>query len=171
MNRLLSFFLVLVLAIPVAYLTWPAQPALTLTTGKTNKTVYAEPINVGERFIIQFTHSIHKTPVVEEYFIDTGYNIVLDQVTFETYGVGNPSSIESGQTFTQKDGKYIIGNMNRVLPYFDQAIGQVIANHQLIIKNEQIAFSELSQPGSWVRIEVKKVSLFTIWKGRSSIDQ
>lgn len=171
MRPLTIILLVLIIALPIVYLLWPTQLALTLTQGKTNQVVFIEPMNVGNRFTIQFIHSIHKTPVIEEYFIDKQYNIVLDQITFETYGVGNPSSLEPGQTFTQKDGKYIIGNVNRVLPYFDQAIGQVIANHQLIIGHKQIAFAEVSPPGSWVRIEVKRVSRFSIWKGGLFIDK
>lgn len=137
----------------------PTQLALTIFDGKSMDLLYVERMETNERFAIQFIHSIHKTPVYEEYFIDDQQNIVLDQVTYESYGVGNPSTLEPGQTYEHVNGKYIIGHMNRKLPYFDQAIGQVIANHQLKIKGKWIPLASLNPPGSWVRIQARKVSL------------
>lgn len=145
------------------FLATPIHLALTISDGKSKDLLYVERMERNERFAIQFIHSIHKTPVYEEYFIDEEQNIVLDQVTYESYGVGNPSTLEPGQTYRHENGKYIIGHMNRIMPYFDQAIGQVIANHQLKVKGKWIAFNEINPPGSWVRIQAKKVSIITWW--------
>jgi hypothetical protein len=114
------------------------------------------PLQVKEPFYIRYIHSIHLTPVIEKYYVDEAENIVVDSVTYESYGVGMPSDLEPGQTFRQEDGKFIVGNMNRKLPYFDQRIGQVIANHTLIIRNQEIPLSEVSRPGSSVRFQATK---------------
>lgn len=145
------------------FLVAPMHLALTITDGKSMDLLFVERMEPDERFAIEFIHSIHKTPVYEEYFIDDGQNIILDQVIYESYGVGNPSTLEPGQTYKHVNGKYIIGNMNRKLPYFDQAIGQIIADHQLKLKGKSVPLAGLNPPGSWVRVQVKKVSAITWW--------
>lgn len=160
-----SIFALVLFFIIVLLVTWPSQIALTITDGRTAKLVYASPLKIGDRFAIQFIHSIHRTPVYEEYYIDNQLNMVLDQVIYESYGVGNPSSLEAGQTFKQENGKYIIGHINRKFPSFDLSIGQVIANHQLKIKNQWIPLASLNPSARWVHIQIKKISFLTLWKG------
>lgn len=143
----------------------PFHLALTLSDGKSGKLKYAAKVKAQERFAIQFIHSIHKTPVYEEYYINERYNLVLDKVIYESYGVGNPSTLEPGQTYKHENGKYIIGNIQRQFSYIDQAIGQVVADHHLKIKDHWVPLSRINPPGSWVRIEIKRVSLLALWKG------
>ncbi|WP_167577998.1 DUF1850 domain-containing protein [Ammoniphilus sp. YIM 78166] len=149
----------------ILFLAWPTQLALTITDGKSGQQRFAVPMELEDSFGIEFVHSIHKTPVIEEYYIDEQLDIVLDQVIYESYGVGMPSTIEPGQTYKQENGKYIISNIQRRLKFIDLAIGQMVANHQLKIHNRKVPFSQINPPGSWVRIQVKNVSLLTIWKG------
>lgn len=147
------------------YVFGPFRLALTISDGKSGELKYASKMKVQERFAMQFIHSIHKTPVYEEYYIDEGYNLVLDKVIYESYGVGNPSTLEPGQTYKHENGKYIIGNIQRKFPYIDQVIGQIVANHHLQIKDRWLALSHVNPPGSWVRIQIKRVSSLTLWKG------
>ena len=163
----LLFFLILCIWV----LFTPLYPALTIMDGKSKQLVFLQPINLKEPFSLQYIHSIHKTPIVEQYYLNENLDIVLDSVTYESFGVGTPSTLEPGQTFTQRDGKYIINNMNREFPYFDQAIGQVIANHQLLIDQKIIPLSSLTAPGNWVRFQGKKVSLLTLWKEGAPYDR
>jgi hypothetical protein len=156
-------FIAFISAIFYRFLISPVYPALTMTNGRTKQLVFAERIQTGQSFSIQFIHSIHRTPVQEKYHVDGNLNIVLDELIYESYGVGNPSGPEAGQTFREENGKFIIGNMKRVLPYFDQAIGQIIANHQLELKGNWVPLSQYSPPGSWVRIQAKKVSAWQLW--------
>ncbi|RXT13458.1 DUF1850 domain-containing protein [Ammoniphilus sp. CFH 90114] len=142
--------------------------ALTITDGKTGELKYVTGIKIQERFAMQFIHSIHKTPVYEEYYIDEDLDIVLDKVIYESYGVGNPSNIEPGQTYSNENGNYTIGNIRRKLGYFDLSIGQVVADHHIVVKEKWLALSAMNPPGSWVRIQAKRVSLVTLWKGERS---
>jgi hypothetical protein len=163
--RKMNVTLILAVTALLAYFLWPTQSVLTIMDGNTKGLLFVKPLKHEDRFSIQFTHSIHKTPVTEEYYIDDKQIIVLDQVTYESYGVGNPAVLEEGQTYQRINGKYIVGNIDRRLRYFDFAIGQIIGNPQLIIKSDQIPFSQISPPGSWVRIEARQVSLLTVWRG------
>jgi hypothetical protein len=151
-----------------AVLIYPTQLALTLTDTSTHQLVHVEAIRVKQGFSIYFIHSIHKTPVEEQFIVGDDHSMILDRVIYETYGVGNPSEPEPGQTFRMEDGKLIIENMNRRFPYIDQRIGQRIANHQLIVKDKKTPFTAWSKPGSRIRIEVKKISLWTLWRGGTS---
>jgi len=143
----------------------PIQTMLTIKDGETGKIVFNIPIQVGGQFSIRYIHSIHKTPVTEFYSINKDLNIVVDKVIFKTYGVGMQSDIEAGEKFKIENGNYVLNHLNRVLPYFDQRIGQVIANHQLTIGNNTIPLSKISKSGNWIRFQVKKESLFEILKG------
>ncbi|GAA0363972.1 DUF1850 domain-containing protein [Bacillus horti] len=153
------------------FLLSPLFPQLTFTDGKTNQVVGAFQIGIGDFFDIHYTHSIHKTLVIERYKIDENYHIVVDQLIYESFGVGMPSSPEEGQRFRQEDGKFIIDNINRVLPFFDLSVGQVVANHQLKIHDESIKLSDMVTPGNWLRIEVKKVPLIRLWKEGIYLDK
>ncbi|RKD27005.1 hypothetical protein BEP19_00055 [Ammoniphilus oxalaticus] len=161
----LIFPIVILFIVAIAVTVWPNQVALTVTDGKTGRLIYVSPIEIEERFAIQFIHSIHKTPVYEEYYIDSELHMVLDQVTYESLGVGNPSAAEPGQTFMIEDGKYKISNINRKLPHLDLAIAPGVANHQLGIRDNWIPMTRLNPPGNWARLETKKVSFLTLWKG------
>lgn len=160
MRKWILFLIILFFTI---FLATPMQLALTISDGKSMDPILVKRMETHQRFAIQFIHSIHRTPVYEEYYIDDQQNIVLDQVMYESYGVGNPSTLEPGQTYKHENGKYIIGHMNRKMPYFDQVIGQVIANHQLHLKGKWIPLASLNPPGSWVRIQARKVSMLTWW--------
>ena len=145
----------------------PFIPMLTLMDGKTKHTVLQFPIEINEGFSIQYIHSIHRTPVEEYFYIDNDYNIVAEKTIFESYGVGIPSNIEEGQVFYQENGKFVIDHIQRVLPYFDQRIGQVIANHQLRIKGIEIPLNKVTTPGNWVRFKVTNRSILQYLKGGS----
>lgn len=141
----------------------PFFPHLVVLDGQTNKLLFHHTVHTGQTFEIQYIHSIHLTPVNEFYQINDELNIVLNEVHFDTYGVGMPSDLSEGETLELKNGKMMIKNMRRILPSIDLRIGQVIANHQLIMNSQKIPFSSIAPPGSWVHIEVKKLSIIELW--------
>lgn len=159
-----GLIVLLLLTFLFVYLLIPTQSALMIMDGKKNEIVFLYALKQDEGFYIQYVHSIHKTPIIEKFYVNDQQQIVLEEVIYESYGVGTPSSIEPGQSFKQEDGKYIIGNIQRTFPFFDLSIGQVIANHQLHINDQIIPLSSLASPGDWVRFQSKKVSLITLWK-------
>ncbi len=150
---LMLFFLIMM---------FPIFPHLVVLDGETNKMLYHIPVRIEEQFIIHYIHSIHLTPVDEIYHVNANMQIVVDEVHFDTYSVGMPSELNAGETIELKDGKIMIKNMNRSLPYIDLRIGQVIANHQLIIKNQTIQMSDIAPPGSWIRLKMVKLNIFKL---------
>jgi hypothetical protein len=144
---------------------WPTQFALTMTNEDNGALVYVRSVETGDTFSIRFIHSVHRTPVEEQFRIFPTGEMVLERVIYETYGVGNPSAPEPGQHFRIDDGMLIIENMNRRLPEIHQRIGQKLADHQLIIDGKRTPFATWSPPGSRVLLKVRKVSLWALWRG------
>lgn len=141
----------------------PFFPHFVILDGQTNHLLFHQPVHSGQSFEIQYIHSIHLTPVNEFYQINDDLNIVLNEVHFDTYSVGMPSDLSEGETLELKNGKMMIKNMQRIMPSIDLRIGQVIANHQLKMNGQLIPFSSIAKPGSWVHIEVRKLSIFDLW--------
>lgn len=145
------FFIFFVLMVPFF-------PHIMIIHGESQNIVLQKSIRSGENFSIKFTHSIHLTPVQETYSIDKNLNIVLSQLSFDTYGVGIPSDLQDGEKIELKNGKIIIKNMNRIFPYINLRVGQVIADHRLLFENESVILSEVVKPGSFIQIRAKKIS-------------
>jgi len=163
--RFFSKTITIIVLLSIVLIIIPVAPVLTLTAGDTNNTLFYTPIKDNQEFSIQYIHSIHLTPVTEVFYINKKLEIVVDKTIFDTFSVGIPSDLEEGQTLKIENGKFVISNINRILPYFDQRVGQVVANHQLIVDDKQIALSNLIQPGKWIRFQVKKWNLFQLMKG------
>lgn len=147
----------------------PLFPALTLRDGKTGTLLLAIPVSRGERMALRYTHSIHRTPVIETYAIGDGV-LVLEAVRFQSYGVGMPSDVEQGQTFAMEKGWFVLAHLNRPLPHLDLRVGYV-ANHTLHIGSRRIQLARVAAPGSWVRLTMDRESLAKrVWRVIGSDD-
>jgi hypothetical protein len=144
----------------------PYYPVLCFQYENTKKLLAYYPIEQNERFGIRYTHSIHLTPVLESYYINDKNSIIQFELMYEDFAIGMPSNDDGDGRFIEKDGKYFITDMNRVYSHIDLRVGQVAANHTLIIgQNDEIPFTSFTKPGSWVRIQMQKINLWQIMKG------
>ena len=141
---------------------FPFLPYLVVVDGESSAIVYKSSIKAEKQFSIRFIHSIHLTPVDEFYLVDDDFNLILYETQFDTFGVGMPSGLSEGETVQLKDGKIIIKNMHRMLPYLDLRIGQVIADHTLNINGQTVKLAKVAEPGSFVRIKAVKLSILQI---------
>lgn len=116
------------------------------------------PARSGDQFSIQFTHSIAKTPVVETFRLDSSGDIVLIETRYQSFGAGLPFDVEGKQRLLTENGHYRLVNIDRHLPELIMAVGTV-ANHQLLIKDRHIAFTQFAKPGESVRIRMMRHSL------------
>jgi hypothetical protein len=160
---LLSLLATLVIMVFISLLAVPTRLALTMTAEETGRLVFASPVIPGDPFEIRFIHSVHRTPVEEQFRISVNREMVLESVIYESYGVGNPSGPEPGQQFRMENGKLVIERIDRRLPELHQRIGQKVANHELILGEQRYPFSKWSKPGSRVLLKVKRVSLWNLW--------
>ncbi|RBW67471.1 DUF1850 domain-containing protein [Bacillus taeanensis] len=119
----------------------------------------------NDQFKIMYTHSVHLTPVIETYHINSSDHIIQSELEYENFAIGMPSNASGEERFIHKNGKYYISNMNLSFPYIDVRVGRVIANHTIIYKKQAIPFKEFAGPGTWTRLKVKNVTLWQMMKG------
>jgi len=146
----------------VLLLAWPVRSSLTIAEEPAGRLVFAEPAGTGDSFAIRFIHSVHRTPVEELYRIAANGDMVLERVVYESYGVGNPSQAEPGQSFRIEDGKLIIERFDRRFDVIRLRVGQKVADHELIAFGRAIPLAELAEPGTRVRIEIRKLSVWSL---------
>ncbi|MBM7659610.1 hypothetical protein JOC85_000377 [Bacillus mesophilus] len=143
----------------------PYKDSLVFEKGNSGKTMVYYPKDNLQTFQILYTHSIHLSEVVEIYEISLQNDIIQTGLIYEDYAIGMPSGPAEGEKFKLVDGKMHITNMKRRFPYLDIRIGQVVANHQLVIAGTTYKLGEYVPPGSWVRVNYRKLNNLQILKG------
>ncbi|MRX74326.1 DUF1850 domain-containing protein [Bacillus lacus] len=156
-------FLALIPAIAIIFL-YPMRETVSFRFENTEELLAYLQIQDAESFSIKYTHSIHLSDVIETYELKD-HSIIQQQLSYEDFAVGMPSNAEGDETFEERDGRYIIGNMNRVFPFIDLRIGQVRANHTVIYQEKEYPLKESIQPGTWVRIQFERLSLWEQLRG------
>jgi hypothetical protein len=162
----LAFILII-----ITVLLMPYKQALLFEYQDSQKVLAYIPFKDEQNFKIKYTHSIHLTDVVESYRVTPNRDIQQYELMFEDFAVGMPSNAAEGETFEVRDGKYFIKNMNKVFPFFDLRIGQVRANHTVIYKKGQYPLSRYIQPGTRVRVIIKKVNILQQMRGVNILEQ
>ncbi|MED1862321.1 DUF1850 domain-containing protein [Fictibacillus nanhaiensis] len=137
----------------------PFFTSVVIEEGKTGKSLAFFDVKQDSEFSIEYIHSIHKTPVREIYQVHHE-KIRQTEMRFQEFGVGMPSGAAEGEVFTQKGENYVLTNMKRTFPSLDIRIGQIIANHTLLLNDNEYPFSAFSEKGSWVRIKVVKLNVW-----------
>ncbi|MBD1381015.1 DUF1850 domain-containing protein [Metabacillus arenae] len=160
-------YIIVLLFIPsllALFLFIPYKGVVAFYYQNTSKILAYFPVNSGDRFEIEYKHSIHLSNVKESYLLEEG-KIVQKKLEYEDFAVGMPSQAEENEVFKQENGKYIISNMNRKFDHIDLRTGQVIANHKVKYDRKQAFLKDYIEPGSWVRIKKTKMNLLQQAKG------
>lgn len=142
-------------AVLACYLCLPLYPTLSISSNGTGRELWSEPVQSGEKFVIRYTHSVANSEVDEIIRVE-GDQLVIDSTKYESFGAGLPYSTEGKQSFSSHDGKMTIDNLNLAVRNLDLFIGQVIANHRLIIHGKTFPLSSLSEPGTSIRFSIIK---------------
>ncbi|RSD29497.1 DUF1850 domain-containing protein [Mesobacillus subterraneus] len=163
--------LTLIIFFAIISINIPYKKALVFLQPERNDILCYVPIDEGETFQIKYTHSIHLTDVIEKYKVTNTDQIMQYELEYEDFAIGMPSDIADGERFEMKDGKYFIKNMSREFEQFDLRIGQVRANHTIMYDGITYPLSNAIEPGSRVRIKVKKISLLKQLEGVNILDE
>jgi hypothetical protein len=143
----------------------PFKHALVFSSQQNGIVLAYLPLKKTDTFQIKYTHSIHLSSVIESYKLTKATKIKQYELMYEDFAIGMPANAAEGEIFEQKDGKYFIKNMKRTFPFFDLRIGKVRANHTVIYKKQEYPLSKTIAPGTLVRIQSKRLSLFQFLKG------
>jgi hypothetical protein len=154
------FILILIIFIFI-----PQHQAIVFEPNHTKADLAYIPAKNETTFQIKYTHSIHLSDVVESYQITPNEEIQQYELMYEDLAIGMPSNAEEGETFEQLNGSYYIKNMKRNFPFFYLRLGQVRANHRVIFNNKEYPLSRSIEPGTSVKVEIRKLNYIEIWKG------
>ncbi len=162
--------LILTIFLAIILINIPYKQALVFLQPERNDILCYVPMHPGGEFKIKYTHSIHLSDVIESYEITKAQKIRQYELEYEDFAIGMPSETAEGEQFEIKDGKYFIKNMDREFAYFDLRLGQVRANHTLILDDLSYPLSKAIEPGTRVRIKVEKISLLKQLEGVNILD-
>jgi hypothetical protein len=125
---------------------------LSLIDANTEQVIWSATVNTGDQFILEYTHSVHKTPVKDYFEISDDNQLVLYKTAFSTYGAGMP--FESEFNFMTEDGFFVIDSLNRTMSSFLLRIVP-LADHKLILGNQTVTLNDLVSPNTLLVIAVE----------------
>lgn len=164
-QRRKCFSILFILLATLFLLLTPYRTALVFEYENSGQVLAYLPMAKGEVFELKYTHSIHRSDVIERYEMTKDLDIRLFSMTYEDFAVGMPEHAANGEVFQHKNGKYYITNMNRIFPSIDLRTGKVRAEHTLRYKDKDYPLSSYIEPGTWIRIKGAKLNLWQQWRG------
>lgn len=127
--------------------------------------VHYIPLTSDEDFRIRYTHSIHKSDVLEYYRCIEEKRIQMIGMEYEDLAIGMPGYAEENQTLTQRDGKYFLQFDKEVIENFTIYIGDLDLDLVFVYKEKEYDLKKDLQRGKSYLFEVKRLSLYERWKG------
>ncbi|MFJ7408035.1 MULTISPECIES: DUF1850 domain-containing protein [unclassified Lysinibacillus] len=144
----------------------PLQKVFAFTeTRIDNPKVHYIPFAADDAFRIRYTHSIHKSDVLEYYRCVEEKRIQMLGMEYEDLAIGMPGYAEENQTLTQRDGKYFLQFDKEVIDNFTIFIGDLDLDLVFVYKNDEYDLKKDLQRGKSYLFEVKRISLYERWKG------
>lgn len=144
----------------------PLQKVFAFTETRTDQSkLHYISATSDNSFRIRYTHSIHKSDVLEHYQFTEDNRIQMLGMEYEDLAIGMPGYAEKGQTLTQHDGKYYLQFEEAMLEDFTIYIGDL--DIDLVFEYEGLEYDLKKdlQRGKSYLFQVKKVSLYEQWKG------
>ncbi|WP_283408806.1 DUF1850 domain-containing protein [Anoxynatronum buryatiense] len=116
------------------------------------------PIEKGETFTIIWTHSVTRQPVTEVYRLNDDLTIGIEEMLFNEHGPNLPSGPEGSTLWEIKNGMFRVYNYDMVFEALPVRIGQMVADHTLVIRHKTIPLQELSRPGGFITIHPQQTN-------------
>jgi len=136
----------------------------TETRSDSPKFYYLE-VKDEQEFQVIFTHSIHKSNILELYKITKNDNIQLVSMVYEDLGIGMPGYAEEGQTLEVKDGIYKLSYDDKVIPSFTLFIANIDMDLIFHYKQKDYNLKKVLERSKAYEFKIKNISLFEQWKG------
>ncbi|MBI5550771.1 MAG: DUF1850 domain-containing protein [Desulfobacterales bacterium] len=160
-RRPVFWFLAAVAAIGfVGY--WPLFSVLRISHHLNGQTLYCARMHLGEEFVLAYIHSVNRRPVYDT-LRAAGDRLVIVGSRFDSFGAGMPDGSD-GRLSVAPDG-WLVYRVERPTPEVVVRVGRV-AEQTLHIKGQELALVQLAPPGSPLRLQVARVAIVDLIKGR-----
>lgn len=120
---------------------------------------------IEDRFKVRYTHTIHRSDVIESYRLSPKGQLVLTELEYEDFNVGMPSNAGEGERFVEKDGKYFIKDMKRELPEFRLLIGDVDAELAFLFAGKELDLKKSLERGKIYTFRAQRLSIYQQLEG------
>ncbi|WP_017343880.1 DUF1850 domain-containing protein [Halorubrum sp. T3] len=125
--------LALVVALAGVALAAPTGQVLVVEDIDTGEHYITQPVDNGSTVALEYTHSVEKTPVYDEYRVE-GDSLVNTRMEFQSYGWGLPS----GVNVTNVNGTFVYDPPGPIMTLETLSVSPGrIANHSLIVEDQQ----------------------------------
>ncbi|WP_342470601.1 DUF1850 domain-containing protein [Ureibacillus sp. FSL K6-3587] len=159
-----NMFGIVIVAVFIIFFFIPLFPVISFSEAKADEPqMYFIDIDQNTTFQIRFTHSIHRTDVLETYEIED-HKIKLVSMEYEDVSIGMPAYAEEGQMLLYEDGKYKLYS-NRVLENFVLYVGDINMDLFFYYGGKAYDLKKNLQRGNSYTVEIKSVSLYDKMKG------
>ncbi|MCZ8539614.1 DUF1850 domain-containing protein [Psychrobacillus psychrodurans] len=171
MRFLKVFGIIVLLCVVGISFFFPYQQVFVFTeTRSDDPKLYYLRIEDARDFQIIFTHSIHKSDVIELYKITEDAKIQLVSMMYEDLAIGMPGHAEEGQTFEEKDGIYKLSYDDKVINSFTLLVADIDMDLIFKYKQKEYDLKKILERSKSYEFEVKKISLYEQWKGAKMND-
>lgn len=150
LGRLAAIFFVLVLTVGASAAV-PGGNALVVSDAETGEELLTVPVSEGTTVALEYTHSVEKTTVVDEYTV-RGDRLNMTRMVFHSYGAGLPARADVEKV----NGSFVFDPGGSYEEVFVKP-GHV-AGHELHVGDETYDLVELSDARS-VRLSIENRSL------------
>jgi hypothetical protein len=110
------------------------------------------PTYAEDTFSIRFTHSVHKTPVWENFVVRGVDELTLTSTEYRSYGVGMPSLPSEG-IFTQLEDRFMLTNLNRPFKQIPVRVGPE-AKLSLLHQGQEYLLYQWFEAGTLVNLRI-----------------
>lgn len=115
--------------------------------------VLSLPTYPDDSFSIRFIHSVHQTPVWENFVVKGMDQLVLTSTEYRSYGVGMPSLPSEG-VFTQLGDRFMLTNLNRPFKKIPVRVGPE-AKLSFIHREQEYPLYQWFDSGTLVNINIR----------------
>jgi len=147
-QKVFSITIIVSVLICIALCWWLTPLAIIVKTE--SGTYLTLPTRSGDTFSLRYTHSVHKTPVWENFVVTGPDKLTLTSTEYRSYGVGMPSLPSEG-VFTQLGDRFILTNLNRFFSQIPVRVGPE-AKLFLVHQGREYPLYEWFEPGTLVVI-------------------
>jgi hypothetical protein len=111
----------------------PTGQVLVVEDIDTGERYITQPVDNGSTVALEYTHSVEKTPVYDEYRVE-GETLVNTRMEFQSYGWGLPSRVN----VTNVNGTFVYDPPEPITTLTELSVSPGrIANHTLIVEDKQ----------------------------------
>ena len=144
----------------------PFQKAFVFTETRTKEHVlFYIPTTQESKFEIMYTHSIHKSNVLESYSITRTNKIKFISMEYEDLAIGMPGYAEEGQKFEEKEGIYKLSYDDEIIDSFTLLVANIDMDLIFRYEYKDYDLKNILERSKSYKFEVKNISVYEQWKG------